>query len=1295
MELTNKKIPAPNNWQDFESICLDLFRREWNDPNLRRHGRTGQKQFGVDIYGKRLVNENFIWVGMQCKCLDKLTKEALISETEKATHFKPKLSEYYFAYAGPRDADIQKESRLITDKNSRLKLFSVEVLSWDDLTILLERYPDIFEKYYGDMFLKPQIDKTDLVEIKDLINKEGDKQTKKIDFLIERVSDSQHFIESESVITQEFNSELNYAKDLLKDFKPETVLDFLQKFKNRVWDQSNSIIKFRILTNMGSAYLTIGKELDAAKLFIEALQYNSDDEKANSNASLAKLIMNEREDALEFAKIALSKNPNNDLALSIIIELSSTSEDIDTIISKIPPFMLNNSNIAYSLGILARKRKEFNKSVPWLKIAIDNDTENNPFYIAALGEVFLDIVFYNKFMILTDQIDLEQIENAKQAIYYLDLAWQKLKNDEIKKYKVDWLINLSNAKKLLKDYTGAKADIDLALKLQPENIELTNQKAILEFENKNIPEAINTLKNTIEQSSESLFLLSRIIIHSDFVDGNLLKDLTNKIQILLSSNKIIKKERFGKTLIQLFIKSKDYEKALSFIDSLLIKNPDNILFLVDKTKILEKLSKDTNEQLKILQKAKILINSKTPKEHLLELAEAFYYNQDFSNSLLIFEKITDLSIDSPLTIKLLVCYFKLGNFKKVLDACESLQKKYGFKKFYTNLEIEIYNEIGDLSKALESCEKYLEKYPEDIDIKIAKAFFDYRLDNDQELDKFLKSKIPFKNISKDNTLLLIELYNNRNFKEEAFNLIYEARRNYYSDSSIHLKYIGFFFLNSQEYFPWLDVKKVEINTAVNLEDDNGNKKWFIIEDRDDPTLKNNELDIKSDFAKKILQKKVKDKVILKKNELCEEQFIISDIKSKYVYALHESLDLMRTVFSNVEGIQGFRLDLTEDDQSFEKTFKPIALTLDKQEKVQSEAFNLYKNKKITLGMLSRFFSGGILNTWSNLTYYPEYFLLCCDGNTYERRKALEVLSSKKALTIDIISLLTLDNLNLKDLLISIFRTALISQSTLELLKSFINEMKQYEKKGLFSVGKQDGKYIKYEYQPDKIKKYIKKLEDLRDWLKNYCTIVPIKELLIMDANKIHQQKEIIGSSFIDTILIAKEKDAILYSDDFLLRTLAESEFKVGGIWTQVFLMFALEKKLIDYDVYNSSSLKLALSNYKYTSINDDILIEAARIAKWQWHEPFLSIARILDGGVSSDSSSLILARSFIIKLYNMKIYQGNRNQLIFKLIESITRNRNKKLIINVLINLFENLNLSPSLLESIKKQIYYYNFYSR
>ena len=47
-----QQLNPPANWNDFEDLCHKLWRSIWGDPNTQKHGRRGQAQHGVDIYGK-------------------------------------------------------------------------------------------------------------------------------------------------------------------------------------------------------------------------------------------------------------------------------------------------------------------------------------------------------------------------------------------------------------------------------------------------------------------------------------------------------------------------------------------------------------------------------------------------------------------------------------------------------------------------------------------------------------------------------------------------------------------------------------------------------------------------------------------------------------------------------------------------------------------------------------------------------------------------------------------------------------------------------------------------------------------------------------------------------------------------------------------------------------------------------------------------------------------------------------------------------------------------------------------
>jgi hypothetical protein len=53
-----KKLLIPTTDEDeFEDLCLDLWREIWNDSEAKRYGRKGQKQFGIDIVGTTSVRQ--------------------------------------------------------------------------------------------------------------------------------------------------------------------------------------------------------------------------------------------------------------------------------------------------------------------------------------------------------------------------------------------------------------------------------------------------------------------------------------------------------------------------------------------------------------------------------------------------------------------------------------------------------------------------------------------------------------------------------------------------------------------------------------------------------------------------------------------------------------------------------------------------------------------------------------------------------------------------------------------------------------------------------------------------------------------------------------------------------------------------------------------------------------------------------------------------------------------------------------------------------------------------------------
>ncbi|MGX9773161.1 hypothetical protein ACWYXN_06570 [Janthinobacterium aestuarii] len=150
------QIPPPSDWNAFESLCRDLWAEIWRDKNAQKNGRSGQKQHGVDVFGKDYNNdkENY---GIQCKGKDNYRSKSvdikeLESEIEKAKNFQPKLKIFIIATTGPKDVSIENHARYLSQEHSKTGDFLVYVYGWQDIKDKLELHPEVMRHHYKWLF---------------------------------------------------------------------------------------------------------------------------------------------------------------------------------------------------------------------------------------------------------------------------------------------------------------------------------------------------------------------------------------------------------------------------------------------------------------------------------------------------------------------------------------------------------------------------------------------------------------------------------------------------------------------------------------------------------------------------------------------------------------------------------------------------------------------------------------------------------------------------------------------------------------------------------------------------------------------------------------------------------------------------------------------------------------------------------------------------------------------------------------------------------------------------------------
>lgn len=123
--------PKPKSWEEFENIVCSAAKNRWRSPDFTLHGRQGQSQDGVDIYGHDQDGE---LVGLQCKnTLAGVTEATIRSEVEKAEKFDAALAKLYIATTAETDKNIQAVARALSQERKAQGAFTVHILFWNDV----------------------------------------------------------------------------------------------------------------------------------------------------------------------------------------------------------------------------------------------------------------------------------------------------------------------------------------------------------------------------------------------------------------------------------------------------------------------------------------------------------------------------------------------------------------------------------------------------------------------------------------------------------------------------------------------------------------------------------------------------------------------------------------------------------------------------------------------------------------------------------------------------------------------------------------------------------------------------------------------------------------------------------------------------------------------------------------------------------------------------------------------------------------------------------------------------------
>lgn len=1245
------QLNPPDSWNEFEELCFQLFKREWNDFKIRRNGKQGQGQNGVDIYG----NCDNKFTGLQCKGKQvypqiELKRKEILDEVKLAIKFKPPLNDYIILTTAPRNAKIQEFIRLESLKNTKKRLFSIDVFFWEDIKERLITYIDLVKQFYP--FLVSQ--DTELIKG---ISEKTLQIDDKTNIILEKIENIPFSFQKNTYLEiTDLKDDIDYAKQLLETHKPETAFDYLIKVKENKWPILSSLAKFRILTNLGSSKFQMNLFKEASEYFIEAYDFNKNDEKALSNLALAYSIKKERAEVISTINKVLEINKFNINAHCLYIH--DEELNVEDIIRKLPSEIINKSEILYSIALKFFNSGKYIKAIEYFKSALENDEENNPNIRADYASCKLEII--NSPEIVKNEINVE--ESLVEIINLLDSALETFWETEEIKYKYQWILNRGLAKKLKGNITDAIDDVKLCLKYN-ENDRIAKRDLSLLYFEQDKEKGIEYLKGLVDD----LDIPEDRLLLSDFyrLSGRF-EDSEKHLKVLIEQNIDNKLKSNAYRILEIIYEEQGLDDKANEINGFRLRlDPKDILARVDSAIKSKKRNNISLSNIKLIEAIGYIDNDTRYYERQV-LSNALYNNKLYNEAIKVYEHFVNKKEDSTNSRKLLNCYYITKKWDKALDMCKAIRMINEKDIYLLNIETYIYEQLGDNKTAKELFESYLKKYDEP-EAKLNLSLLYLRMGNKDDLDSLLNTEIEYSKFTLEQRIQLAQTYSLIDKRDIFFDILYNTLKMFYNNSEAHSAYVWLILQRGDKDLDLLKIDTVENNTVVYLEN-KGESEYYILEDNESADLSKKEINSKNQIYNKLINKKINEEVILIENEYSKEIWTIKEIKSKYIYALHESMKIFNRQFPENKSLQ----KIVIQNNDIKDTLKILTKDSEKGAKTAKEIVDIYKNGKITIGMVSKYFNKNIIELWSSFVQDSSIGILNNFGNKDEISKTNEIFSLDRKIVIDQITLNTLVNIKIDSGILGKTKKYYVSQSLLDEINEYKSEVESFNGLKSFKVYKNGDNYLREDKNEEIIKSQKKYLDTLLNIIQKYCQIIPLDAKIISEVGEYDKMKKLIGVSSINSVFLAKQLNALLYSDDLMLRNFAKTEFNVDGIWTQYYLQKLMFDNVLQTEEYCNYVISLSDMNYKHTSINAEILIHCLKNTSWKVDSSVNKLFSILNGNNSDFIPAVMVAVDFTFLLWNQLISNILRDNVFILILNNLVKYRDTHKVISLFASALQN-----------------------
>jgi len=433
--------------------------------------------------------------------------------------------------------------------------------------------------------------------------------------------------------------------------------------------------------------------------------------------------------------------------------------------------------------------------------------------------------------------------------------------------------------------------------------------------------------------------------------------------------------------------------------------------------------------------------------------------------------------------------------------------------------------------------------------------------------------------------------------DRALQFLYAQLRLYREDEQSNGQYVFFFLVHGDKTSLCRPPVNIEPGCAVLLDIDGDTQQWIVIEN-DNPLPSRGEFSESSKTAQRLIGREVDEVIEIPGGLVQPEKTTIREIQTKYVRAFQDCIQHFNKRFPETSFIQQMCLG---SGDNFDPT--PVIESLKQRRASVEDCIAFYKNNPISLQSFASQLGFSELEAVKLLRLHPNGMVRCCQTTPGEFNQAVSKGVVGGVIVLDISAIVTL-TLVYGWRSLDPNRRYVVSWSTKKLVEQWLsNTNAEHVHESGHAWVTEDGRLRYQETTEEHRSERRLEIENIKNMIDTHCDCQSSEAVAAIPPETRKLYEQVAGVHNVESMSLAKDLNALLWTDDVVLSFIAKADFEVTSMWTQLGLRCFVDARHLTIDDFELVTAKLASWNYSAIIWKPATIIKAGEHASWTPQQP--------------------------------------------------------------------------------------------